>query len=332
MKRFLLLVVLSAFFPAVTLLAGRTETLVEVGEGQVHVAQWQADGLAEDAPVVVLLSGPTDNWNSDSAWFARLGPKLAKTHRVFAIDRAGLVHADPKARVGYGPFAQDLAAVLQHFKIDRCSIIAFASSNITLNRYFATRKADNLVAQVIMIDPDVITPFSIARYKNDAKPMKENLDKYLAYIGEGKYAERAQQKNDVEMAQLKKMAGNDPDTDWAYVESMFAKRLATENLKNLIREIAIYGDDLDRALLDGFPSQIPLTVIDTDFEQRYIDHSDDEEAKKGLAAWREDGRKYYRQLVEASENGDYIPLSTKEHLLPFSDPEMLLRLIVTSEG
>ena len=331
MNRWMLVMYLGLFLCPTVLMAGRTELRLEVGQGEIHVAQWQAENLGDDAPVVVLLSGPTDQWNSDSAWFARLGPRLAKTHRVVAIDRAGLVNADPDAEVGYGPFAKDLAAVLKQLEIDRCSVIAFASANITLNRYFASQKR-HAVARVIMIDPDVITPFSMARYKKDAQPMKDNLEKYLDYIGQGKYAERAQQKNDVEMAHLKELAGNDPATDWDYVEAMFSKRLEIDNLKNLFREIAIYGDDLDQALKDGFPAHIPLIVIDTNFEQGYIGHCDDAEAKAGLAAWREDAEKYYRQLTEASVEGTYLPLETQEHLLPFSDPEMLVKLLGNSRG
>lgn len=309
-----------------TALGTGTESWITTPSGQVHVMDWSDASLAKTAEVVILLSGPTDNWNSDSAWFARLGPKLARTHRTIAIDRAGLVGAKADAVLGYVPFAADLDAVLQKLEIKACTVIAFASSNMTLHTYFA-RQQDSVISRVIMIDPDVLTAFSIGRYSKDALPMKENLEKYLAFIGEGKYADRALEKNTAEMAHLKELAGQDADTDWDYVEKMFAARLEIQNLQNLIAEIARYDEDLNRAKDIPFPSQIPLTIIDTDFEQGYINQSQDADAIAGLKAWREDAATYYRKLTDASVKGVLVTLPTKEHLLPFSDPDLLLKLI-----
>ena len=36
-------------------------------------------------PSIILLSGPNENWHSDSAWFALLQPLLAKQYHVISI-------------------------------------------------------------------------------------------------------------------------------------------------------------------------------------------------------------------------------------------------------
>lgn len=299
-------------------------SVVEVGKRKVHVAQW--GDLSSEKPAVVLLSGPTDQWNSDSAWFARIAPHLAMTHRVIAIDRPGQVLGETEVRLGYASFAEDVAAVFDYFKLKDAKVMAFASSNITLNLLFH-KYPDVSIAGVMMIDPDVLTPFSIERYTSDAQPFKENLVKYLEYIQAGKYADRATEKNRIERKLLEALAQSDEKTDWDYVQKIFKARLSIASLKNLFSEIAIYDQDLRKAEKVGFPKSVPLVIFDTDFEQAYIDKSQDAKAIEGLKKWREDGKHYYQALVKAASTGRYIPVDTQEHLLPFSHPELLVEAI-----
>jgi len=307
----------------------RTEVL-KINNQKLHLTHWfdpQSDtNILKSTSAIVLLSGPTDNWNSDSAWFSRLAPKLAKANRVISIDRSGQVLANPNAKVGYTQFGNDLNKVFNHLKLKNIKIISFASANLALNQYFSVQ-TEQRVEAVIMIDPDVLLPTSIARYTKDALPFKQNLEKYAMYINSGKYDKRALQKNQMEITHLKNLSADDKDTDWEYIEKIFLERLNKENLKNLFREIAIYDQDLQNAFEKKFPKNVPLTIIDTDFEQTYIDKAEDDKAKKILLNWKQEARRYYKQLTENSLNNQYIKLTSKEHLVPFSQPELLINIL-----
>lgn len=312
-----------------TLLSAPQTQIITVDDSKLHVTQWHQHNFPVKTKTVLLLSGPTDNWNSDSAWFARLAPKLAKSYRVYSIDRPGQLTGQTNGAKGYAAFGLQLSRALKQLQLDKIQIIAFASSNISLVSYFANQPSQQ-VTSVIMIDPDVLTEFSIARYKKDATPFKENLQQYLTYIGEGKYAQRAQQKNASEMAHLKSLSAKDQDTDWSYVEEVFKQRLEIVNLQNGFSEISLYDQDLDAAAKTEFPRHIPLTILDTDFESTYIEKTEKMEDKESLIQWQKDAAKYYQQLTNNSVEGQYIHLKTREHLLPFSDPEILIRLLEAS--
>lgn len=308
----------------------KTETLV-VGEQAINVTHWyknQSTAIFDNhsQSTIILLSGPTDNWNSDSAWFARIAPKLAKKYRVISIDRSSQILANQNPRVGYAQLGSMLDQILRQLKVDRIKIISFASANLALNQYLYY-KPGQTVESILMIDPDVLLPYSIERYKKDSQPFKDNLAKYMVYIESGKYDKRALQKNTSEKTHLKKLAADDPETDWQYVDKIFASRLNKLNLINLFKEIAIYDKDLETAFKHPIASSFPLIIVDTDFEQSYIDKTEDPALKGGLLKWKFEAKKYYRQLVDNSIKGQYIELTTQEHLLPFSQPDLLLELI-----
>ncbi len=311
-------------------MAQRYSQSITLDNHKVYVTEWlndEAKGktFEQTQETVILLSGPTDNWNSDSAWFARLAPKLTKKYRVISIDRAGLLLANPSAPVGYAHFGKDLALAFEQLKLGNIHIVAFASSNIALLHYFGL-KPSHQVKSIIMIDPDVLTEVSIKRYKKDAYPFKKNLVTYNQYIAEGKYNERAKQKNELDLIHLKSLALDDK-VDWEYVEQIFEKRLNKINLQNLFKEIGIYDQDLDSAIGFEIPADIKLSIIDTDFEQSYINQSKSQQMKKELEQWQADGKNYYQSLIKKAKKGQYISIESQEHLVPFSDPELILKIL-----
>ncbi len=304
---------------------------MKVADQTINITHWNSDETqqhlhSKSDSTIILLSGPTDNWNSDSAWFARLAPKLAKKHRVISIDRPGQILASKHAKVGYTNFGSILDQTLQQLQIKKIKILSFASANLALNQYLSQTPKQTIEA-IIMIDPDVLLSYSISRYKKDAQPFKNNLLEYITYIESGKYAKRAIQKNTSERSHLKALSNGDQDTEWNYVDKVFATRLNKNNLINLFKEIAVYHKDLNQAFKQAFPSDIPLVIIDTDFEQAYIDQSDDPVLKEGLRQWKSEATQYYKQLVGKSVKGRYIQLTTREHLVPFSQPELLFELL-----
>jgi len=324
MKNRFIRIILSSLLLSGTVLAEHQGKLLKINGHKLMVSEWSTPSDSNHS--VLLLSGPTDNWNSDSAWFARLAPKLARNYRVLSIDRAGQQTDNPDAPVGYKQFGKDLAALIPRLDLDNLHIIAFASANLALHKYFA-EATPGQIKSITLIDPDVLLPYSMSRYRSDAKPFKDNLQKYLEYIAAGKYNQRAIQKNDIELKHLKVLAGDDPDTDWDYLNKTFQSRLSISNLQNLFKEIARYDEDLDAASKTQLPRNIPLIILDTDFEDAYIAKTEKDEDKAGLIQWKTEAASYYQQLAADSVKGQYIHLKTQEHLIPFSDPEQLLKII-----
>jgi hypothetical protein len=185
------------------------------------------------------------------------------------LDRAGIFNQLANAPVGYKHFADDLYLLFKQLNIQQTTVLAFASSNISVNFFFAAHADVNAISRVIMIDPDVLTAYSIARYKSDAQPFKDNLQAYLDYVTEGKYTPRVEQKNAADLASLKTLVADDTLLDWSLVEQIFKGRLHINNQLNLFREITRYGEDLDGAFELSLPADMPLTIIDADFEMAY---------------------------------------------------------------
>ncbi|WP_026377465.1 alpha/beta fold hydrolase [Aestuariibacter salexigens] len=291
-----------------------TSSIYEVNGQQLHVASWMDGDSQSSLPWLVLLSGPVDTWHSDTAWYAALAPRLAQHFRVIAVDRSGLINAVPDAQVGYARFAEDLAGLFTQLNISNATVVAFASSNISMQIMLNHPQSHSRINQVVLIDPDVLSPFSIARYKSDAAPFKENLTAYLEYIGEGKYTSRVEQKNAADRQLVEGLLGNDQIFDIAYFDKLLSARRKVVNQQNLFKEIARYGDDLNAAAQLKWPANVPVTVIDTDFEQGYINASNDPETTAGLQAWKEDGEQYYRQLAAMHPQSQYVRTDSTAHL------------------
>lgn len=290
-----------------------------------HLVTW-GDLQDTTKPPIILLSGPIDTWHSDSAWWAANGRLLSEHFRVFALDRAGIATENTNAPVGYLPLASDVYQLIKGFNLENPVVLAFASSNITLMSYLDEYQDKAPLKAVVMIDPDVLTPFSIARYKQDAEPFKQNLEKYLAYIGEGKYVSRVEQKNQQDRAVLEALTDK-VNVEWPLVEKMFKHRLSIVNQQNQFREIAGYGAELEAVAEHAWTESIPLLVIDTQFEQKYIENTEDEEAIKGLQAWQQDAKRYYQSLVKQSRKGEYVEVKSKAHLYQVAHAEELVKKV-----
>lgn len=301
-----------------------------VDEHSLHVTTW---GKLSDQnlPWVVMISGPIDSWHSDSAWFAHVAPILANNFRVMAIDRAGQVNGIEDAPVGYQHFAKDLHLVLSQYAIENATLIAFASSNVSAQIYFDQHKTQRAIDGVLLIDPDVLTPFSIDRYAADAKPFKDNLEQYLDYISQGKYTSRVEQKNTADMTVLKTLSTSET-ADWRHVEKIFASRLLVNNQISLFREIARYNEDLQAAAKVSWPAHIPTIIVDTQFETKYIENTEDQEAKDGLIAWQKDAKAYYKALANINTENIYREVSTQAHLFQVEQPQVVAELVVTLQS
>lgn len=298
----------------------------KVAKHPVHVVTW-GDMADATKSALVLLSGPIDSWHSDSAWWASIGKSFSQTHRVIAIDRAGIATGNEQAPLGYVHLAKDMNTLLHKYQLSDVTLVAFASSNVSVMTYFSAYPDQQRIKRVVMIDPDVLTDFSIARYAADTKPFKDNLEKYLVYIGEGKYIPRVQQKNEIDKKTLTELAGNDTSVEWPLVELMAEHRLNIVNQQNLFKEIAMYAEELEQVKDVLWPNHIPLLLFDSAFEAAYAEKTEDLDAKKGLLDWQQDGEQYYRDLVNQSDQGQYIKLESQAHLYQFDEPEKFIELV-----
>lgn len=310
-------------------MAGQTfaqSSIVKIDNHPLHIATW-GEQRNISKPTIVLLSGPIDSLFSDSAWWAALAPRLAQTHRVIAIDRAGIVTGEVNAKVGYQHFAKDLHLLLSDLQVQHATVVAFASSNIAIQLYLAQQPESKAIARVILIDPDVLTEFSIKRYQADAEPFRDNLEAYLAYAARGNYVPRVEQKNAADMETLKHLGEGDTKVDWQFVKGMFEARLNINYQLNLFNEMALYGHELEAAGKTSWPQNIPLTIIDTDFELEYAEAETEAASKAGLHDWRRDGSAYYQSVIGDIPNANYIHSKSRAHLFQFAEPQKLLEII-----
>ncbi|BDX05771.1 alpha/beta fold hydrolase [Planctobacterium marinum] len=298
------------------------------GEGAGQFQSWWWQAKQPQAETVILLSGPNDHWNSDAAWWLTLAPMLQKHTHVVAIERPVIGLNLEAPQLGYVAFAKQVKQVITEQGIDDFSIVAFASSNMTvlqlLNQYpeLSPRK-------VILIDPDVLTEFSVSRYQADAQPFKDKQKQYQEYLQSGKYIARVQQKNAAELEHIKKLAPEFNDEQRHWLQDIFSAREKIPNQVNLFSEIAVYGEDLARAKQLGWPDELPMMIIDTDFEQGYINRNDDAQAIEGLQKWRKDAWKHYKSLTQG-EHKKLISLESQEHLIMIEQPELIIKLLIKS--
>ena len=289
---------------------------------KVYSRQW---GEVREGPSVILLSGPTDHWHSDSGWFALLAPLLAGDYRTITIDRPGGTWSEPVAEPGYSVFGESLGAILEGLDVQDYVLVSFASSNLAVNSFLARQQQRPGLQGIVLIDPDTLIPETVAFYKEFTGPFQDR-EAVRDYVLAGKYAERARQINDREMSEVRAMVPEryQDRVDWSYLEQVFALRLEPQHIAHRFAEVAGYNRDLDTALQQPLPGNIPLVIIDSDFESRAIALEPD---KPELAKWREASATWYQSLVSEADCGHYLPLDSDEHLVMMAEPDVVRKAV-----
>ncbi|MCC2605556.1 alpha/beta hydrolase [Planctobacterium marinum] len=303
--------------------ASSDKKVLSDGEQQFQTFYWPASQPSENT--VVLLSGPNDHWNSDAAWWVTVAPLLQKQFNVLAIDRPAIGLGSESPGLGYIAFASQVDTALKEYRVKQFSILAFASSNMTVLKLLADYPKWS-PEKVLLVDPDVLTEFSVARYQSDASPFVENQQKYAEFLSEGKYIARVQEKNTVELEHIKQLAPNLSEAQQSWLQQIMEAREQIPNQVNLFQEIAVYGEDLQTASQLTWPEKTAIVIVDTDFEQGYINRSDDAEAIEGLQQWRKDARAHYKALTKAKHR-QLLVLESQEHLVMIEQPELFLQLL-----
>lgn len=296
--------------------------LVSTERGQFHV---RAMGLNNPGPAVVLLAGPNYNYHSDSAWFAALQPLLAQQYRVYSIDRLGNAYSSTSDDLSYRRFADDLALVLQQLQETQVTLVAFASSSISARWFYQQYQEQFTINAMLYIDPDIPLAHSLSLYQGyPADWYLANLPALIPHLGAGNWTARTQDKLNIEYQEVQQLVGqNNVQLDWSYFEQIMQLRLLIPQQQARAREIAAYTADLDSYASLPMVSGIPVSVIDSDFEQQQIEQAANEpELVAALQQWQQEGSAWSAEQASLS-NGQYIALPNSDHLVPLQQPHSI---------
>lgn len=296
----------------------KASRLVQVGDKRLHV---RLMGEQHAGPAVVLLAGPNENYHSDSAWFALLQPLLAEKYRVYSIDRLGNGFSDTADELSYRRFADDLAGVLQQLDEQQVVIVAMASASISARLFYQQQQQAFDIKAMLLVDPDVPTANALSVYQGyPADWYLANLAALLPHLASGAWTERTMEKLQAERRHAEQLVGDNPLMNWHYFDLISQQRLLINHQQSRAREIAAYSADLNAYAALSMLTAIPVSVIDTDFEQAQIDASPDN--AELLRLWQQESTAWNQQQAEQA-NGQYIALADSDHLVALHQPEQI---------
>ncbi len=335
MVRIILLVLLVQFagpIKAATQLTDKTEVLPQGSElinlngHSLHIRKLGNPEISK--PYLLLLSGPTDNWHSDSGWWALAQNVLAEDYYTVAIDRAGHAWSEPVAKPSYQQFGKDISSFIRQQR-KHVIVVAFASSNLSLHTSLQNSEAAQYIKGAVLIDPDVLTEHSIKHYSTETERYREGWVEIEQYITSGQYDENIQQKIIAERDHLKTLILEQYENhmDWDYYDAIEAIRNTRSFQLEKFRETTHYRSDLLEAKKHPLPETLPLVVIDSDFETAYLAKIKDESMKASIVQWRNEGREWFFSLAQQSQCGAYWPLESQEHLIMMEQPELITRAV-----
>lgn len=292
--------------------------LVSVNGHRLHV---RTLGAGRPGPALVLLSGPTGHWHSDSGWFALLQPVLAGRHRVHAIDRAGQGFSDVVPGASYESFGADLAVLLPALEHEPPVVLAFASGNLGLVHLLAR---GGRVRAALLVDPDALHPELLHFYGDQAEPFQDAAA-LEAYVNAGKYDARAERFRVEERAHL---AGIVPPSlagsmDWPFYDAIARQRTERARILARFAETARYDRDVRGAAAIPWPPAVPVWTYDTDFERADAEAETDAARARELARWRDLSTAWMDGLPGRCRIGS----TSREHLAVVAEAERLAALV-----
>jgi pimeloyl-ACP methyl ester carboxylesterase len=294
--------------------------LIEVDGDLLHV---RIMGGRHEGPTVVMLSGPTDSWHSDSAWFAALQPLLARTMRTYVVDRAGQGFSEGDGRGGYAAFGEQLGSLLPELASERVIVVAFASANLSLFHYFAAHPDGGHIAAVLLIDPDALHPKLIEFYASQAEPFKD--EQLRSYVRSGKYDERALKLHDDDREHVESLLSEESRFFFAerYFERVMETRLDHTKILARFREIARYDEDVYAAASVVWPEAVPVWSFDTAFELDAVVGAEDDAERQRYRQWHDLSSEWMQSLP----GGCRIVSESREHLAVVEQAETLVDVV-----
>lgn len=311
----------------------RYSELISSGQHKFHIRKMAPDSVAtaENLPVVVLLSGPNQNFHADSAWFALLQPLLAQKYQVLAIDRLGNGFSDNADDISYRRFGQDLATLLPTLTKQPVILISFASASISA-RLFHQQQASqdqttHQVQAMLWIDPDIPTPEALALYQGyPVDWYQKHLQQLLPELAKGVWNQRTKDKLTKERTEIAALLSGDHTAvmDWDYFDVVSLQRQNPARQQQRAIEIANYAKDLDLYAALPAITDIPVSVIDSDFETSTF-QADNAQSNQ-LLQWQQQGSAWSQQLAKNS-GGQYLPLQHSDHMVMFQHPEKIIAAV-----
>ena len=298
--------------------------LVAVDGANYHV---RVLGEANSGPAVVLLAGPNQNFHSDSAWFSLVQPLLAKQYRVYAIDRLGNAWSDLNTDLSYRRFAKDLGPLLTQLQEKEIVVVAFASGSIAARLFQQQYQNSIKVKGMLLIDPDVPMPQSLALYQ--AYPVdwyQAQLDSLLPHLATGAWNVRTHDKLKAEREVVTALIAPQYQDlmDWQYFDLVSQQRLLISHQQSRAREIASYAADLEAYQALAPLSSVPVSVIDSDFEAAEV--AADLSNADTIKAWQKESNEWNRTQASIS-GGEYVPLAKSHHLVMLQQPEVVVQAV-----
>lgn len=118
--------------------------IVPVDGADIACRGWNLD---EDAlPGLVLVHG----FRAHACWWDHIGPSLARTHRVAALDLSGMGDSDRRETYSRVQFGRDILAVAAACGFDPVTIVSHSFG--TMGAILAANSAPERVRRLIMID------------------------------------------------------------------------------------------------------------------------------------------------------------------------------------
>lgn len=302
----------------------QSSQLVAVNGFNYHV---RLLGAENPGPAVVLLAGPNQNYHSDSAWFSLVQPLLAKHYRVYSIDRLGNAWSDVDHELSYRRFAKDLGPLLTTLQEKEVVVVAFASGSIAARLFHQQYQNSIKVKGMLLIDPDVPMPQSLALYQ--AYPVdwyQAQLDNLLPHLATGAWNVRTHDKLKAEREGVTALIAPQYQSlmDWQYFNLVSQQRLLVSHQQSRAREIASYTADLKAYQALAPISSVPVSVIDSDFEAAEV--AADLSNAAAINAWQQESAEWSQTQASLS-GGDYLPLANSHHLVMLQQPEVVLQAV-----
>jgi poly(3-hydroxybutyrate) depolymerase len=297
--------------------------LVKTDAGRLHV---RTMGERSNKPTLVLLSGPNQYFHADSAWFSAVQKQLATQYRVHAIDRPGSAWSDFNEDVSYSNFVSQLYQTLVALGEREVIFATFSSGNITARLFEKKYGSDKTVdlKSMLWIDPDIFMAHSIAFYQDYPVTFyRQRINDLLPHIQKGGWTERTNNKLKAEREEIATMSPIE-SMDWPFYDAVSQQRLLVDRQQSRALTINHYHDDLNAVAGLDFVTDIPISVIDSDFEAKQIQNNPDKAV--AMSKWKNEGTAWSKEVAQKS-NGQYIPISNAHHLVPLQHPDIVVKAI-----
>ncbi|WP_105166801.1 alpha/beta hydrolase [Pseudoalteromonas sp. T1lg23B] len=300
--------------------------LYRLESGDYHVrSMGEANGKSD----IILLSGANKFFHSDSAWTTLIHPMLAEHGKVHVIDRLGSAWSSDTQEPSFSLFAADLPKLLEALKVESAIFVAFANGNLATLIYQHAPSEKVKTQGMIWVDPDILLPHSINQYQSGpVASLREYKEQYIEYVSEGPWTESsiarvAQEREEIGLLISQK---NMPHMDWDYYDAVTAQRSQINKQVTRIKEMMNYHDDLEAARYLAESINIPITIIDSDFERLDIANAEESE-KAGLIQWQNEGTQWSKDIAHRTQ-GHYFALENASHQVLFEHPETVIEALI----